>query len=266
MSSFILGLQHYGRNWSTIQKLVPTRTASQIRTHAQKFFIRLEGERGKTDLLAYVRSRPAAHFVDPHRAYARLSAGKHSVSDEGNLESSLNPGPSYKGLTDLDERVDKKKRRKLEKPEEEEKEVFRSSFVPSNSSFRPLPISAATNSSININHKFNQGPTQNALGINFNVSTGNGLYRPQPPRWNPLPALMSDKLAVLQQSSMPLRILADRITSSWVYERTQPYSHPRRVDVLGRLSLYANKLSQAVSDLICVVMLAGGTVPHLLPH
>ena len=40
--SFILfiGLRIYGKNWKKIEQLVQTRSGSQIRSHAQKFFLK----------------------------------------------------------------------------------------------------------------------------------------------------------------------------------------------------------------------------------
>lgn len=35
-----LGLRVYGRNWKKIEQLVQTRSGSQIRSHAQKFFVK----------------------------------------------------------------------------------------------------------------------------------------------------------------------------------------------------------------------------------
>ena len=46
-SLFLKGLQMYGKNWKKIQSLVKTRTNSQIRSHAQKFFEKLN-QRKKT--------------------------------------------------------------------------------------------------------------------------------------------------------------------------------------------------------------------------
>jgi SHAQKYF class myb-like DNA-binding protein len=37
-SAFIEGLGKYGKNWKKISQLVKTRSLTQIRTHAQKFF------------------------------------------------------------------------------------------------------------------------------------------------------------------------------------------------------------------------------------
>ncbi len=57
-----------------MQKDLPSRTSSQIRTHAQKFFIRLRGKAGTNDaeILAYIRSKPAQFFVNETHRFARL--------------------------------------------------------------------------------------------------------------------------------------------------------------------------------------------------
>lgn len=34
------GLRIYGKNWKKIEQLVQTRTGTQIRSHAQKFFLK----------------------------------------------------------------------------------------------------------------------------------------------------------------------------------------------------------------------------------
>lgn len=42
---FLQGIETYGREWKMVQKMIPTRTVVQIRTHAQKYFKRLEKEK-----------------------------------------------------------------------------------------------------------------------------------------------------------------------------------------------------------------------------
>ena len=37
-----IGLQMFGKNWKKIEGLIGTRTGSQIRSHAQKFFLKVE--------------------------------------------------------------------------------------------------------------------------------------------------------------------------------------------------------------------------------
>jgi SHAQKYF class myb-like DNA-binding protein len=37
---FIEGLKLYGRNWKKISEIIKTRTSTQVRSHAQKHFIR----------------------------------------------------------------------------------------------------------------------------------------------------------------------------------------------------------------------------------
>lgn len=41
------GLLTYGKNWKMVEQIVGTRTASQVRSHAQKFFYRLDREQRK---------------------------------------------------------------------------------------------------------------------------------------------------------------------------------------------------------------------------
>lgn len=41
---FIEGLTKYGKNWKKVEEHIGTRTGAQIRSHAQKFFIRLTKE------------------------------------------------------------------------------------------------------------------------------------------------------------------------------------------------------------------------------
>jgi SHAQKYF class myb-like DNA-binding protein len=44
-AAFLEGLQQYGKSWKEIQALVRTRTSDQIRTHAQKYFIKMGKKR-----------------------------------------------------------------------------------------------------------------------------------------------------------------------------------------------------------------------------
>jgi len=60
-----LGLKKHGKQWKELQKSVPTRTVIQIRTHAQKFFIKLEQALPKgTDLIKYLKKTPSKSFVN----------------------------------------------------------------------------------------------------------------------------------------------------------------------------------------------------------
>lgn len=38
---FLHGLEVYGKTWKKIAELIPSRTVVQIRTHAQKYFLKL---------------------------------------------------------------------------------------------------------------------------------------------------------------------------------------------------------------------------------
>ena len=57
---FLQALEKYGVNWKIIRKIIPTRTATQIRSHCQKFFIKLKNckdeELGIDFTLDHIRS------------------------------------------------------------------------------------------------------------------------------------------------------------------------------------------------------------------
>jgi SHAQKYF class myb-like DNA-binding protein len=46
---FIKGLEMYGKGWKKIAGLIKTRTVVQIRTHAQKYFLKLTKARQHVD-------------------------------------------------------------------------------------------------------------------------------------------------------------------------------------------------------------------------
>lgn len=55
-NKFVDGLRKYGKNWKLIEDYVNTRSGSQIRSHAQKFFSRLEKQCNvtKSDVFKYL--------------------------------------------------------------------------------------------------------------------------------------------------------------------------------------------------------------------
>ena len=38
---FLKGVEKYGRNWTQIQKVVKSRSLTQVRSHAQKIFLKM---------------------------------------------------------------------------------------------------------------------------------------------------------------------------------------------------------------------------------
>lgn len=46
---FIKGLEMYGKGWKKIAGLIKTRTVVQIRTHAQKYFLKLTKARQQVE-------------------------------------------------------------------------------------------------------------------------------------------------------------------------------------------------------------------------
>ena len=71
-AAFVKGLAQHGRQWKKIQTMVPTRTLVQIRTHAQKYFLKLEKEKKATDGTGEHKDTPATPATAPA---ARDNAG-----------------------------------------------------------------------------------------------------------------------------------------------------------------------------------------------
>eukprot|EP01138_Halocafeteria_seosinensis_P009557 gb/GECG01009767.1/.p1 GENE.gb/GECG01009767.1/~~gb/GECG01009767.1/.p1 ORF type:complete len:108 (+),score=15.59 gb/GECG01009767.1/:1-324(+) len=47
--AFVDGLTKYGKDWKKIGNMIPTRSIVQIRTHAQKYFVKLNKDMYKGD-------------------------------------------------------------------------------------------------------------------------------------------------------------------------------------------------------------------------
>jgi len=61
----IVAVQRYGKKWKLIQKEVPSRTAPQIRAHAQKFFIKLSRFKPEeTDVITYIKKTSATSLLN----------------------------------------------------------------------------------------------------------------------------------------------------------------------------------------------------------
>jgi SHAQKYF class myb-like DNA-binding protein len=51
---FVEGLRIFGKNWKKVESIIPTRSGTQIRSHAQKFFQRIEKEFSPPDIPKFV--------------------------------------------------------------------------------------------------------------------------------------------------------------------------------------------------------------------
>lgn len=80
-----LALIKHGKNWNELQKSIPSRTIIQIRTHAQKFFIKLKSIAPKVEPLEYLRSRPANSFI----SFGKQRAISEKVPEGSSVKRSL---------------------------------------------------------------------------------------------------------------------------------------------------------------------------------
>ena len=61
----IIALQKYGKKWEDIKTEIPSRTVIQIKTHAQKFFLKISKNLDPNiNLVEYVQANPVSHFIN----------------------------------------------------------------------------------------------------------------------------------------------------------------------------------------------------------
>ena len=63
---FLEGYRLYGKNWRLVQKYVGVRSISQIRSHAQKYFAKLERIRNSTSPKTQARTPISSPYYKPH--------------------------------------------------------------------------------------------------------------------------------------------------------------------------------------------------------
>ena len=91
---FCLAMQKHGKQWALIKEEIPNRTAPQIRTHAQKFFIKLGRKVARNvDMLEFMKSKPASYFLRFDNPSANgSSSSEPSLEGENNKEESEHKG------------------------------------------------------------------------------------------------------------------------------------------------------------------------------
>ena len=74
--AFVRGLAIYGREWKRVAQDIPTRTSAQVRSHAQKYFTKVEKQMSSNSI--------ARTLEDPHRGTAAAPKTRnHSLSSYG---------------------------------------------------------------------------------------------------------------------------------------------------------------------------------------
>jgi len=78
---FSIGVQEYGRKWELVKKLIPTRTTTQVRAHAQKFFNKIDAIKpANIDTVKYIRSRKAEDLQNIRVARQKNSNPNSDIS------------------------------------------------------------------------------------------------------------------------------------------------------------------------------------------
>ena len=102
-SKFVEGIQMYGRDWKKIVEHVGTRSSNQIRSHAQKYFLKIEKKNNRTkpqtgncpqDYLLQLQTLSYntyfKFFFDMHRALLekdqKVPEPSHAVEDDETVQ------------------------------------------------------------------------------------------------------------------------------------------------------------------------------------
>ncbi|EAR86833.3 Myb-like DNA-binding domain, shaqkyf class protein (macronuclear) [Tetrahymena thermophila SB210] len=95
---FLEGLNIYGKNWKKVEEHIGTRTGAQIRSHAQKFFNRLEKEFGKTnvtkDLNANSASAQQSQQIQQQKQQNQISSSQANSSLPNQIHSLQQNAPT----------------------------------------------------------------------------------------------------------------------------------------------------------------------------
>ena len=84
---FIEGLKIHGKNWKKVEEFIGTRSGAQIRSHAQKFFNRIQKEFG-VDCETYIKQKQSGLNCDqsaealdePSEDHVRARSLSHNVT------------------------------------------------------------------------------------------------------------------------------------------------------------------------------------------
>eukprot|EP00573_Skeletonema_grethae_P002667 CAMPEP_0201690872 /NCGR_PEP_ID=MMETSP0578-20130828/4179_1 /ASSEMBLY_ACC=CAM_ASM_000663 /TAXON_ID=267565 /ORGANISM="Skeletonema grethea, Strain CCMP 1804" /LENGTH=315 /DNA_ID=CAMNT_0048175951 /DNA_START=65 /DNA_END=1012 /DNA_ORIENTATION=+ len=87
--SFLTGLKIYGREWKKVATRIPTRTAAQIRSHAQKYFARVSKEKQQLELSALKLQSLAADDDTPLSVVENYAAETERSSQRSIVKSIL---------------------------------------------------------------------------------------------------------------------------------------------------------------------------------
>lgn len=91
--SFLTGLKIYGREWKKVATCIPTRTAAQIRSHAQKYFARVSKEKQQLELSA-LKLQSLAADVDTPLCVVEHYAAETERSSQRSIVKSIFDNPS----------------------------------------------------------------------------------------------------------------------------------------------------------------------------
>lgn len=111
---FVDAVKKYGKNWKIIEKIVRTRTPTQLRSHAQKFFSKIRLTYNTDDPIDYIKTNIVSLDLEEKTNQDQGERKKTEIEEASNIKSERSNKESIddlkvQSLNTMNERVDEER-------------------------------------------------------------------------------------------------------------------------------------------------------------